>query len=293
MIGGKMISVLTHITRRMRRWSTVFVTLFALTACSSPQNDGPKLYVMDCGEITFTDISFFSLKPEDTDIRTLFVPCYLITHQGKTLMWDVGLPLNIVGKGVVQPNGDAGPAMVYQRSVVDQLADLNLAPDQIDYLALSHMHYDHTGAANLFTRAKWLVQRSEYDAAFSTSPPVAFVPDTYAALKNNPTEILQGDYDVFGDGSVTILSTPGHTPGHQMLLIDLAKTGKLLLSGDLYHFRASRALQAIPLFNTDIEQSKQSMAHIEDVIQATGATLWIEHDKELAETLNMSPAFYD
>ena len=92
---------------------------------------------------------------------------------------------------------------------------------------------------------------------------------------------------MFGDGRVTLVAAPGHTPGHQVLLLDLEEFGPLLLSGDLWHFQVSRAQQRVPQFNVDAEQTIESMQKIEDLIDETGATLWIEHDLELAETLEI------
>jgi len=104
--------------------------------------------------------------------------------------------------------------------------------------------------------------------------------------------LLDGDHDVFGDGSVKILSAPGHTPGHQVLALELRELGPLVLSGDLYHFRKSRELRATPTFNTDRERTLRSMDKIEAYIAERGATLWIEHDAALADSIDLAPAYY-
>ena len=115
-------------------------------------------------------------------------------------------------------------------------------------------------------------------------PPV-FDPRYYGALAGNPRTLLDGDHDVFGDGTVRIISAPGHTPGHQVLLVDLVETGPVLLSGDLWHFRFNRAERRVPVFNTDPGQTLASMERIEQVLARTGAVLWLEHDLAQAETL--------
>jgi glyoxylase-like metal-dependent hydrolase (beta-lactamase superfamily II) len=155
------------------------------------------------------------------------------------------------------------------------------------------MHWDHVGAANLFTDSTLLIQDAEYQAAFVDQNNQLFDPSLYLDLADSERRILNGDYDVFGDGSVMIISAPGHTPGHQVLLVELENTGPVLLSGDLYHFRKSRELRRVPLFNTDAEETLRSMDKIEALLKAEQATLWIEHDQALADTLKKAPEYYD
>ncbi|MFT7652764.1 MAG: N-acyl homoserine lactone hydrolase [Limisphaerales bacterium] len=252
----------------------------------------PKLYVFDCGYFKFADVSAFSLSNDETSVREMFVPCYLIEHEGGRLLWDGGLPLALAG--MPSSTDDQGTTTEYQRSVIDQLADLSLSPKDIDLMAFSHFHYDHVGAANAFKDSHLLIQQTEYDAAFmhADENPV-FDPALYNELSGTSKTLLNGDHDVFGDGSVRIISAPGHTPGHQTLLLDLANTGKIMLSGDLYHFEQSRVLRRAPTFNTDAEETFRSMDKVEAILKAEGATLWIEHSLELAKTLKKSPEYYD
>ena len=251
-----------------------------------------KLYVFDCGRIQFGTIQSFGLKDDQTDVRELFVPCYLVEHERGRLLWDAGLPLALAGKEQfeLQP----GVSGSYKKSLIAQLAELNLKPADVDFIALSHHHFDHAGAANAFAGATVLIQAAEHVAAFERAGenPV-FDPALYNQLADSRKVILNGDYDVFGDRSVLIVAAPGHTPGHQVLSLNLANTGPLVLSGDLYHFRKSRELRTTPEFNTNPEQTLRSMDKVEAHIAATGATLWIEHDLALAETLNLAPAYYD
>ena len=260
----------------------------ALAGCTGG-SAGPKLTIFDCGRIELDDVSLFGLTKEQTAVRELFVPCYLVEHAGGRLLWDAGLPLSAVGRGEVELQ--PGARMRYERSLVDQLAEVGLAPRDVDRVAFSHMHFDHVGAANEFAHATLLIQRPEYEAAFaSAEPSEVFDPSLYAALRDAPRELLDGDRDVFGDGRVKILSAPGHTPGHQVLWVDLESRGPVVLAGDLYHFRASRALRRVPEFNADREQTLASMDRIEAIAAQTGASLWIEHDLALADELPRAPA---
>lgn len=251
-----------------------------------------KLTVFNCGELRFSDVTAFGLTHTETDVREMFVPCYLIEHPQGRLLWDSGLPLAVAGQGEMDVPG--GGRMIYATSIVEQLAEQGLNPGDIDLLAISHFHFDHVGAANAFAAAQLLIQQTEFDAAF-THPEKFPMFDTslYPDLHSAPKRLLNGDHDVFGDGLVTIISAPGHTPGHQVLLVRLKNTGPILLSGDLYHFRVTRELKRTPVFNTDADATLKSMDRVEGVIKGSGATLWIEHDMALAKALRLAPAFYD
>ena len=240
-----------------------------------------RLTLFECGHLSFDDISAFGLSNEESSVRELFVPCYLIQHNEHLMVWDAGLPLTDVGR----TDGNTR----YEESFLDQLAAMD-----IDFVAFSHMHYDHVGAANAFSQATLLIQEAEAVAAFEHAEdnPV-FRPELYVGLIDAKRRTLNGDHDVFGDGSVKIISAPGHTPGHQVLYLELSNFGPLILSGDLYHFEASRELRRTPVFNTDAEETLRSMDKVEALIESTGATFWIEHSQELAESLNLAPAFYD
>jgi glyoxylase-like metal-dependent hydrolase (beta-lactamase superfamily II) len=251
-----------------------------------------RLYVFDCGRIGFDDVAAFGLTNDETPVRELFVPCYLIDHGGTRLLWDAGLPLDYAGKG--EQEIGPGERVRYERSLIDQLADINVQPEGVAFVAFSHMHFDHVGAANQFAASTLLIQRAEYEAAFEQAAdyPV-FLPALYEGLADAPRRLLDGDHDVFGDGTVTIVAAPGHTPGHQVLRINLPEHGPIILSGDLWHFAESRRLKRVPVFNTDRDETLRSMARVEAMIDSDAATLWIEHEFALAATLSLAPAFYD
>ena len=252
----------------------------------------PKLYVFDCGLLSFEDISRFSVQNHETDVREMFVPCYLIEHEAGRLLWDSGLPLAMAGQGPVERR--PGTLARYDVSIVDQLAAMGLEPRDIDYLAVSHMHFDHAGGVAAFADSTLLIQRAEYEAAFQRAEEISgYEPPLYSALRDAERVLLDGDHDVFGDGTVRIVSTPGHTPGHQVLLVELAEPGPVVLSGDLYHFEVSRAWRRVPTFNVDAEQTLASMDKVERLLAASGATLWIEHNLELANELRKAPEFYE
>lgn len=176
------------------------------------------------------------------------------------------------------------------RTLASQLAEIDVELDEVTILALSHAHFDHVGNARLFRRARWYVQEVVYDAMFGPEARrYRFTPALYETLRDNPVVKLQGDHDVFGDGSVRILSTPGHTPGHQSLLVRLAQTGPVVLSGDMAHFRDNYVNRRVPTFSAVAEQARRSMDKIDAVVRAEGAQLWINHDAAQSATIPHAP----
>ena len=180
------------------------------------------------------------------------------------------------------------------KPLLPQLAEVGYSPADITYLALSHYHFDHTANASEFAAATWLTRQVERDAMFDEKPPGVTQPSTYAALRNSKTLLIKsGDHDVFGDGTVVIKLAAGHTPGHQVLYVKLAKTGNVVLSGDLYHYPEARQLKRVPTFDFDPEQSRRSRDMIEEFLNKTGAQIWIQHDFIANARLRKAPEFYD
>ena len=249
-----------------------------------------KLYVFDCGRLRFDSVAGFSIQDDETDERELVATCYVVDHPDGRMLWDAGLPSALAEADGWQDNARL------DRSLAQQFTDFDLGFNlsSLDYVAFSHMHFDHMGAANEVQGATWLVQQSEHDAMFADEVTVpATQPPLYENLREADTTLLNGDHDVFGDGRVRILSAPGHTPGSQVLFLDLADTGPLVLSGDLYHFRLSREDRRVPVFNVDADMTLESMDKIESFVSESGATFWIQHELAVFETLNHAPAYYE
>lgn len=291
------------------RWSLCFIALHGLMSCTTngpgdvplginseaAAHSSPRLYVLDCGSISFDSVAPFGLTDAETTVRELTVPCYLIDHPKGKLLWDAGLPAAMAGNSTPIPMPGGGGTVTYARSLLDQLSDLGLRPEDIDKVAFSHMHFDHTGSANFFTASQLLIQQTEFTAAFEEPEKFegVFEPALYSEMAQARRRILNGDHDVFGDGSVQIISAPGHTPGHQVLLLRLANSGPLVLSGDLYHFRFSRKNRRTPVFNHNAETTLASMDRVEALVKKEDAEFWIQHDKALYDTLRLTPAYYD
>ena len=280
----------------------------AVTACGGGQTDSTerreaaalRLYVFDCGTLK-ADPSRFRLKPEEVATTDLSVPCFLIVHPRGRLIWDPGAVPDAdwtptdspVTHHLALPDGSERDLTLRKR-LAAQLAEVGYAPKDIEYLAFSHYHYDHTANANAFSGSTWLVRQVERDAMFAEKPPGVVQPAYYAALKTSETVIIEDDeHDVFGDGSVIMKAAPGHTPGHQVLYVRLARTGGVVLSGDLYHFPEARVLKRVTIFDFDQAQTPVSREAIEAFLTRTSAQLWIQHDAIGNSRLKKAPDYYE
>src|SRR5262245_38217244 len=176
-----------------------------------------RLYVFDCGSLDIPDTSPYQLKKEELATNKMSVACFLVAHPKGTLMWDAGA----VPDSSFKPDGTHAPLRyaTATKRLTAQLAEIGYAPSDITYLSLSHFHWDHIGNSNMFApTATWLVRKLERDIMFSEPPSPRTEPANYSALKNSKTVIItNADHDVFGDGTVVIKSTPGHSPDHQVL----------------------------------------------------------------------------
>lgn len=251
-----------------------------------------RLYTFDGGTVQVNNLELFAQDEAYKGQTATFADAfYVIQHPKGTLMWDAGLPEQLVALG--EPFTDASGAFTVSRadSVASQLAQIGLKPADIDYLALSHTHFDHSGHAEAISSATWLVQETEY--AWITSPEMqAQQSDMYNAVNDlQKIQKISGDYDVFGDGTVVIKYLPGHTPGHCALLLNLPETGAILLSGDLYHMALSRANKRVPLFNTDVKQTLESMDVFEAFADSIGARVVLQHSRDDFETMPKAPNY--
>jgi N-acyl homoserine lactone hydrolase len=245
-----------------------------------------RLYILNCGEGVAGDISRWSPGVNEGKSMDFVDNCYLIKHPQGWLLWDTGVSDTVAA----MPNGLApsDPKSVHwhrSKTLAAQLDQLGLKPSDIKSVAISHTHPDHVGNVELFPAAMLYVQKAEYEWPGANNTP-RFKPE-------HPVTKLDGDRDLFGDGSVVILSTPGHTPGHQSLLVKLPKTGAIVLSGDAVHFKDNWDSRRVPSINFDKDKTLASMQKIADTLTKEKAQLWINHDKAQRDSLKMAPEFYD
>lgn len=287
----------------MKKFISIFGLLLIVFSCWETKKESKeevaeavkpvvKLYTFDGGTVMVNNLELFS---QDTVYRGQtkeFVdPFYVIVHPKGNLMWDAGLPESLIS--LDKPFTAPGDAFTVSRkdSVSNQLKSIGMTVEDIKYIALSHTHFDHSGHANVFKNATWLVQEPEYD--FITSEESKNSGEgTYEAIKElSNIKKLKGDYDVFGDGTVIIKSMPGHTPGHQVLYLDLVRNGPTLLSGDLYHLYENREHKRVPIFNTGVAETLESMDVFEAFAKEKNARVYLQHQKEDFNKMPKAPEY--
>ena len=280
---------------RTSSFRRVLLSLLAIVVATPALAADPvnevRLYALDCGSAEFKDMGFFSDTGEyDGKPGNIVVPCFLIRHAKGALLWDTGLGDKLAESkdGVERPGGIRLRVRV---TLAEQLKALSLTPADVTYVAFSHFHFDHTGNANLLGASIWIINTAELNWALSTPPPFGVDPGTFSDYKTSKTQMISGDHDVFGDGSVRILKAPGHTPGHQVLEIKLRKSGTLILSGDLYHTRDNRKYRRVPAINFERADTLASIDRIEKIVTNTKARMVVQHDMGDFTALPKFPAY--
>ncbi len=253
-----------------------------------------RMFVINCGENHVTDLSRWTPGVHVGEPAVFSNHCYLIRHARGLMLWDSGNPdrLAALPNGLAAPNGLITAYM--RKPLADSLREIGVKPGDIQHFAMSHSHGDHSGNANLFGASTLYMQSIEYDAVFGPEPQkYNFIAANFEKLRGARVVKLNGDHDVFGDGSVLIKSTPGHTIGHQSLFVRLPKTGPVLLSGDMTHLMENWQAKRSPWFNFDLVQSTRSMNEMEQFMALTGAKLWINHDRAQNAAILKAPAFIE
>ena len=277
-------------------------TLSAPTQSKLPDPSGAgfadRLYRLDGGRSLANDESVWT--PGENVGRSIQFSstCWLIQRGNQWLLWDTGVPKSALN----DPKGwsTLPKLIVYHldRILTDQLAMIGLKTTDIIYVAVSHTHGDHIGNVRLFPDSTVLIQRAEYTWISSPDGPNDNVNQLKALARQllgtpKHLRLLDGDTDVFGDGSVTLVSTPGHTPGSQSLMVRLKKSGFIILSGDVVHLEENFEKDTVPSLNTDKAASIASMERIKRMITTYKAKLFINHDKTESDALKLIPTFYD
>ena len=257
-----------------------------------------KLFRLDCGRSLANDESVWTPGENVGRSVEFSSTCWLIKHGSGWLLWDTGVPEVALN----DPRGwsTLPKLIVYHldRTLTDQLAEIGLKPRDIARVAISHTHGDHIGNVGLFPDSTILMQQAEYSWIHSHNGSNENVNQLMALARKllgtpKNLQLIDGDTDVFGDGSVTLISTPGHTPGSQSLLVRLKNSGFIILSGDVVHSEENFEKNIVPSLNTNKAESMASMEKIRRVIAIYKATLFINHDKRQTDKLKLLPAFYD
>lgn len=269
---------------------------FAAMSTSHAAAPDVRMYRLDCGHMTLGDKSVMSdeglYKGQSYDI---VMSCYLIKHGDDWLLWDAGLPKKYLNG----PLTEGSFTTKLDRTIIDQIGDLGLRPADIKYVAVSHAHFDHAGQVDDFPDATLIVQRADLDAMADTKKASAHYIDAalfgthIAGQRLTRVKVVDGDVDLFGDGTLKTIATPGHTPGSMALLIDLKHAGHYVLSGDQWHFTENYQRHQVPTWNYDHAQTISSGKKLDAVIASTHATLVIQHEPADNQKLPKLPGFLD
>ncbi|MGE8397235.1 MAG: N-acyl homoserine lactonase family protein, partial [Comamonas sp.] len=250
------------------------------------------LFVFDCGTLISNKPETYGLTREEVKDTNFAVTCYLIDHPQGKILFDTGLPDRFVGRPVHENVTRTGMQQIKINTLSGQLADIGYLPKDIDYLILSHRHHDHLGNANLFRDSSWLVEKVERDFMFSDAGRAQPIYWYYDQLINSKFKYIEDNHDVFGDGSVTYIRTPGHTDGHGSLKVNLKNSGPKILSGDLYHYHEELTLDRMPEKEKKTG-TKESREKIQAISVSEKAELWIGHSMEFFRNVKKSPIYYD
>jgi len=256
----------------------------------APKVSDVRLYVLDCGTIISHEPERFGLSRQDVPDPDFSDPCFLVVHPKGMLLFDTGLTDAQVGRPIYE-NKLGYEGQLKTVTLKGELANIGVTAPMITYLAISHSHWDHVGNANDYAGSTWLARKAEYDVMFGPNAnPTAR--KWYAALAQSKIQYIDGDYDVFGDGKVVLLSTPGHTPGHQSLYVKLARTGGVVVSGDLFHYTAERTLGKMPPREQTLE-TPTSRKKVEDFLVRTHSQLFMGHAIDWYQNAVKAPGWYD
>ncbi|HEY7810119.1 MAG TPA: N-acyl homoserine lactonase family protein [Allosphingosinicella sp.] len=263
--------------------ATAFLGLTGMQAAPAPAAPAMQMWRLDCGTVAVSNLDVFSDTFAYTgQKKTLTDSCYLIRHGENYLLWDTGLPGELAGTSAT-----SGAFTTSVRvKIVDQLRTLGVSPDRVNFVGISHAHFDHIGQLPDFPKATLLIGAEDYEYSKKGEAAARFAPWIKGGAK---VEQLAGDRDVFGDGRVVILDTPGHTAGHHSLLVKLPRTGNVLLTGDLYHFTENYRTRGVPGFNDDRSQTLASMDRFNAIAKNLKAKMIIQHEPADVAKLPLFP----
>ena len=253
---------------------------------------GLQLYVLDTGLIECSDYALFSPSAGQREHRSMSVRSYLVVHPDGVLLWDTGISDAIAAQPAGERVADAIRFCV-PVTLRSQLAAIEQDVAGVELIGLSHMHIDHVGNLEQFPSASVVMQEAEYDAAYGPrAEQLTYIPESYAPLDRARIRTIVGEHDVFRDHTVVMTPLPGHTPGHQGLLVTLPQTGPILLAGDIAYSAADYAASAVRTLNVDLDASRRSIEAAKALERDLGARTWLHHDLEAQQVIGTAPNCY-
>jgi glyoxylase-like metal-dependent hydrolase (beta-lactamase superfamily II) len=282
-------------TTAWKRWAAAaaLVTSFAAPAAAQ------QLYVFTSGSLGGFPKGALQIGGQG-NIDWAPVSFYVLKHPKGNVMFDCGNN----DKTITNAEGWWGPLakgfglkMTANDAIPAQLAKIGLKTSDIKYLVVGHLHLDHGGNVGQFPNSTLVVQEDEVKSALSPDPgfSVYYIPGDFAEMKNMNILRLNGDMDLFGDGTFRIISARGHTPGSQFAVVKLPKTGSVILTSDVVYLKESLDKNLIPpipgvTHPIDAYKSYQRIRHIRD---AENARIFYGHDPEVFKATKVAPEYYD
>jgi N-acyl homoserine lactone hydrolase len=268
--------------------SSCFLLACQTTPPPAAASNDLRVFVLYCGDLgkgnTMDLRKFYGKDVFKTPMVTMSNPCFLIKHKDGVMLWDTGVPMKqLTGTSVV----------TLPETLDKQLAGLGMKVSDVKYISFSHGHWDHVGQGNLFVQSIWLVDPDERTYMFSDPIRKTEIFPYYSDLEKAKAVEIPDNYDVFGDGSVVIFKTPGHSPGHRSLLLRLKKAGPILLTGDLFHSGEAREMSVYPNRNFNQEQSAASIKRFNDMAKELGARVVIQHEMNDYKALPHAPQYLE
>ena len=263
---------------------SLLILFFAASSRLAAQAPAPEVTLtrLQCGTNTApTDVGlrFSDVFAFKGLMVQLTFSCYLIKHGDDYMIWDTG-------------NAPTAGAAAPKSTLTQLLSEVHVTPGQVRFVGISHYHGDHTGQVNQFPSATLLIGKGDWDALNDSKSPAASSAQFFTPWMTGggKVEALPGDKDVFGDGTVMVLNTPGHTPGHHSLLVRLKTMGNVLITGDLAHFHENYEANGVPTFNTDRAATLASLDRFKKSVTNLKATVIIQHDQRDVAKLPAFPA---
>lgn len=269
---------------------------------------GMRLYVLNSGSLSLGKGALQNLAPMEPQIR-IPVAMFVIKHPNGNVMFDTGNNDKIIkDPSYWGPNFAAlKPVNTPDVSIESQLARIDMKPDDLTYVVVSHMHLDHGGNVGKFPNSTLIIQRDEIEYAMFPDEPFAgaFIPGDVAELRSGigvkkpnaiPMLVLEEtDLDIFGDGSIVVKRARGHTKGGQMLVVRLPNTGTVILTGDAAYFR-DNVTKSIPpniALAYDPAGIMRGYEWIRYMMASEGADFFTSHDPDVFKAYKKAPEYYD
>jgi len=251
-----------------------------------------QVFSMPCGFLELDSKLFFPDQETGSPL-VVPVPCYLITHPQGNVLFDTGVHCAVMDDPAARLGPEVSKLIVSKtkpgEEIVTQLSKFKLTPDDISHVVNSHFHFDHAGGNEFFPTSTFLVQKNELDAAKDPElrAKALFDPQDYDHPLNY--QAVDGEQDIFGDGSLVIIPTHGHTPGHQSLRVKVGKGTEVVLTGDACYTRGNMDQDLLPSVAVDESEMYQSLGRLRALRDKEGATIIYGHDPDQWQEIPHAP----